>query len=71
MSERMMKAEVRIMPQYSGDGYGYGGGAVLCIGRFAIPLGEHPEAMTLAHDIARAWNAAIAKAEGKESGDGE
>lgn len=67
-SEREMKAEVRIMPQYSGDGYGYGGGAVLCIGRFAIPLGEHPEAMTLAHDIARAWNAALAAAEPRGEG---
>lgn len=52
------KAEIRFMPQHSGDGYGYGGGVVLCIGRFAIPFGEHPDAFSLATEIKRRWDAA-------------
>ena len=55
--ELIEKAEVRFLPTYSGDGYGYGGGVILCIGRFAIPLGEHPDADKLALEIARRWNA--------------
>ncbi|HBQ33114.1 MAG TPA: hypothetical protein DD739_10560 [Ochrobactrum anthropi] len=61
--ELIEKAEVRFMPIHSGDGYGYGGGSVLCIGRFAIPFGEHPDAANLALEIARRWNAASALGE--------
>lgn len=57
------KAAVRFLPQYSGDGYGYGGGAVLCIGRFAIQFGEHPDAGRLAEQIASIWNAEMDKRE--------
>jgi len=49
-------AEVRQTPIFSGDGYGFGGSATLTIGRFAIPLGEHPDALGLAQEIARRWN---------------
>ena len=49
-------ADVRKTPIFSGDGYAWGGAAVLTIGRFAIPLGEHPQALGLALEIARRWN---------------
>lgn len=70
MDETSAKAEVRISPQFSGDGYGYGGGAVLCIGRFAIPFGEHPEALFLAEQLADAWNCrtALTRNGGPENG---
>lgn len=53
MSDR---AEILMLPGYSGDGYGYGGGIVLSIRGKAIPLGEGSEAKDLAEEIARRWN---------------
>lgn len=61
-------ASVSHAPIFSGDGYGYGGGAVLVIGCFAIQLGEHPFATKLAMEIAKRWND-YAPADGKREGE--
>lgn len=51
-------AQVGFLPSHSGDGYGYGGGAILTIGSVAIPLGEGYEAREIAKEMAARWNAA-------------
>lgn len=56
MSEDREEARVCSFPAFSGDGYGYGGGAVLVIGETAIPFGEGHKARLLAEEIADAWN---------------
>lgn len=48
------------LPEHSGDGYGWGGGAIVTIGSVSIMLGEGPHAHQLAAEIARRWNAARA-----------
>lgn len=53
-------AKVCHLPSHSGDGYGYGGGAILCIGSFAIPIGEGRDAEKVARELARLWNDALA-----------
>lgn len=45
------------LPEHSGDGYGWGGGAVVTIGQHSIMLGEGMQAHLLADEIARRWNA--------------
>lgn len=50
------KASVSRLPRYSGDGYTYGGGAILTIGCTSIPLGEGENALALGQEIARRWN---------------
>ena len=50
------RATVSSLPTHSGDGYGYGGGAILTIGDLSILLGEGSEAHTLANTIAARWN---------------
>lgn len=50
-------ARVSTLPAYSGDGYGYGGGVVVIIGQWAIPLGEGNFALKLGKEIAERWNA--------------
>jgi len=59
--ESMSDARVLQSPIHSGDGYGYGGAAILAIGRFGIQFGEHPDARSLADEIARLWNEANAR----------
>ena len=44
------------LPEHSGDGYGWGGGAVVTIGQISIMLGEGVYAHQLAEEIARRWN---------------
>jgi hypothetical protein len=44
------------LPVHSGDGYGYGGGAVVTIGSFSILVGEGEPAHWLAQEIADRWN---------------
>ena len=51
------KALVSKLPEHSGDGYGWGGGTVVTIGRHSIMLGEGMPAHILAEEIARRWNA--------------
>jgi hypothetical protein len=46
-------------PVFSGDGYGYGGAAVLTIGPLSVHLGETPIGMLLARELAARWNAAL------------
>lgn len=50
------RARVAQLPSHSGDGYGYGGGAVLIIGEHAIQFGEGSDAYQLAKEVARRWN---------------
>lgn len=50
------KAVVSYLPVYSGDGYGYGGGAVLTIGTVSVGLGESSQAAKVAKDMAHRWN---------------
>ena len=47
-------AETAATPSHNGDGYGYGGAAVLIIGGRAILLGERDHDLALA--IAARWN---------------
>ena len=54
--ERKSRAYVSRLEIGSGDGYGYGGGVILTIGRFSVQLGEHPDAYGLALEIQRRWN---------------
>ena len=44
------------LPSFSGDGYGYGGGAVVHIGKFIIEIGEGEHASALAKEIVNRWN---------------
>lgn len=53
------------LPEHSGDGYGYGGGAVVVIANRAIPIGEGYASHQLAEEIARRWNAALAAEKGE------
>lgn len=52
-------AKAAMLPYHSGDGYSFGGGAILTIGEFAIPIGEADGSFALAKEIARRWNTAI------------
>lgn len=61
-TENELKKEVAVfslLPVHSGDGYGYGGGAVVTIGDRSIQLGEGYIAKMLAEELARRWNAAL------------
>jgi hypothetical protein len=53
------KATVSHLPGFCGDGYGYGGSAVLTIAGRSILLGESEGDNELAWEIANRWNAAI------------
>lgn len=44
------------LPGFSGDGYSYGGGAVVTIGNKSLVLGVGDEAYQLAHELVRRWN---------------
>lgn len=57
MSEKRNLATVAHLPFKDGDGYSYGGHAILVIGAQALDLGAGREATTLAVEIARRWNA--------------
>lgn len=45
------------LPSLSGDGYGYGGSAVVTIGGVSLLIGENTQAHELAKEIVRRWNA--------------
>lgn len=53
------QAQVAQLPSHSGDGYCFGGGAVVVIGGRAIPIGEGDGALAFAKEIARRWNAGL------------
>lgn len=59
MNERFKnsKAIVSHLPVHSGDGYGYGGGAIVTIDGVSIPIGEGSKAHEIAEEIAERWNA--------------
>lgn len=57
------------MPWINGDGYSWGGEAIVTIGECAIMVGAGKEAETLAREIARRWNAARIDAALKGDGD--
>lgn len=51
-----VKAQASQLPYRDGDGYSWGGEAVLTIGTRSIMIGAGAEALALAHEIARRWN---------------
>ncbi len=59
MNRRFKKARAIVsrMPLFSGDGYGWGGGAVVTIDGMALLLGEGSYSHELAEEIAERWNA--------------
>ena len=50
------EARASTLPYQSGDGYSYGGAAVVTIGDRAIMVGEGDGAFQIACEIARRWN---------------
>lgn len=60
MSERdkmeNYQASVCYLPVHSGDGYGFGGGAIFVVGGYAFPVGEDREAAKIAQRLAKLWN---------------
>lgn len=67
---RLVEAEATYseLPSLSGDGYGYGGSAVVTIGGVSVLLGENVQAHELAKEMVRRWNAgrsALAQSEEK------
>ena len=52
-----LEAHLSFLPQGSGDGYGYGGGAIVSLGNRAVFLGEGNNA--LAQEIVDRWNAML------------
>lgn len=53
----MARAIVSYLPHGSGDGYGYGGGAIVSYEGHALVIGEGHNSSKLAEHIARALNA--------------
>lgn len=58
-------ATVGFLPCGSGDGYGYGGGAVLTIGDRAIFFGEDGYSAWFANEVAKRWNATLPDTKGE------
>ncbi len=54
-------AVVSYLPYHDGDGYSWGGGTILTIGKRSIALS--PKDGKLADEIARRWNASRAQSE--------
>lgn len=50
------RAVASTLPCQSGDGYGYGGGALVTIGDDSLLVGEGDGMFELAKEIARRWN---------------
>lgn len=51
------KAHASQLPWQDGDGYSWGGEAVLTIGDRSIMIGAGKDSVALAQEIARRWNA--------------
>jgi hypothetical protein len=58
-------AQYSSLPWKSGDGYSFGGGAILTIGDRSFDLGEGDVAHVIAREIVRRWNA-CASEEGRQ-----
>ena len=52
----MSKAYASQLPWRDGDGYSWGGEAILTIGDRSIMIGAGKEAFALAQEIAKRWN---------------
>lgn len=50
------RAQASQLPYRDGEGYSWGGEAVLTIGARSIMIGAGKEALALAHEIERRWN---------------
>lgn len=50
------EAHAASLPYHTGDGYAYGGAAVVVISERAIMVGEGDGSLELAREIARRWN---------------
>lgn len=57
--DKMTKAHAAQLPWRDGDGYSWGGEAILTIGGRAIMIGAGKESLALAQEIARRWNVDI------------
>lgn len=54
--EIIENAIVSRLPYRDGDGYSYGGEAIITIGERSVLVGSGKEAYALAQEIARRWN---------------
>ena len=50
-------AVLSFLPAFSGDGYGYGGSAIVTIGDRSFLFGEDYDSRELAKEIVSRWNA--------------
>lgn len=55
--DKCARAVVANLPSHSGDGYGYGGGAIVVFDGTALQFGEGERARTRARFVAAAINA--------------
>jgi len=56
MASKELTATVSRLPYRDGDGYSYGGEAIVTIGEQSILIGSGGDAFDLAKEIARRWN---------------
>lgn len=54
---KLSEATYSTLPWFTGDGYSYGGAAVVTIGNRSIMVGEGPDSHELATEIVDRWNA--------------
>lgn len=52
-----IRATASQLPWRDGDGYTYGGEAVLTIGARSLIIGSGKDALALAQEVAKRWNA--------------
>lgn len=57
MASKELTATVSRLPYHDGDGYSWGGEAILTIGDKSVFIGAGKEAFELAKEIALRWNA--------------
>lgn len=60
-------ARVSFLPEHTGDGYGYGGGTILTIGKRSILFGDEKDTKLLAQEIADAWNERLQRKEQRDN----
>lgn len=53
---KLTRAHVSQLPWRDGDGYSWGGEAILSIGNLAIMIGSGKDALALANEMANRWN---------------
>jgi len=57
MPSKELTAAASRLPYRDGDGYSYGGEAIVTIGEQSILIGSGSDAFDLAKEISRRWNA--------------